>query len=150
MPTIRETHFEELTTEACLGLLANENIGRICVLEAGFPMALPVNYRLVTNGAGETVLVIRTRAGTILDSVNSRVGFEVDAIDHEHEVGWSVFVRGNLHAVTSGSPEWLRSCDPRPWAPDRDVWVYLAPLIITGRRLTGTSVNWAFDVSAYL
>ena len=37
---------EILDREACLGLLADDEIGRLAVLAGGAPLILPVNYQL--------------------------------------------------------------------------------------------------------
>lgn len=144
------SHPDELALSECLGLLAQQDIGRLCIVDDGFPAAFPVNYRLVPDGSGGAVIVLRTRPGGVLDAPETKVGFEVDGIDRATETGWSVLVRGTLHAVTEQSPEWLRAWDPRPWAADRTSWLYVEPVTISGRRLSGSTITWAFAIGGYL
>ena len=142
----------DMTVEECLAFMAYVGIGRLCVVENGFPIAYPVNYRLVANGQGGAAIVIRTRTGGALDlDEDSRVGFEVDGIDSTSNTGWSVIVRGLLHHEDAPiTPDWLRSWDPRPWIRGRETWLYLTPVSITGRRLAPNVVEWAFAVHGYL
>ena len=144
------SHPDELARSECLGLLSQHDVGRLCVLDDGFPAAFPVNYRLVPDGSGGAFIVIRTRPGGVLDTPETRVGFEVDGIDPSAETGWSVLVRGTLHAVTAHSPEWLRAWDPRPWASERERWLYIEPVAISGRRLSSSTITWAFAIGGYL
>ncbi len=140
-----------MTLEECLGLLSTHEVGRLCVVENGFPLAFPVNYRLVPNIDGGAAIVVRTRPGGVLDQDEVRVGFELDGIDGSTETGWSVVVRGTLHrAEATTTPAWLRSWDPRPWIGPRDSWLYVTPLEITGRRLVASVIEWAVSFRGYL
>lgn len=146
-----EPFVTEIATEECLGLLSAHEVGRLCVVDGGFPLAFPVNYRVVPGGDGGAALVVRTRHGSVLDQSETRAGFEIDGIDPSTSSGWSVVVRGILHhADASLTPPWLRSWDPRPWVGDRDSWLYLTPVEVTGRRLASAVVEWAFAVHGYL
>ena len=141
----------EMTLEESLGLLSTHQVGRLCVIENNYPLAFPVNYRLVPNVDGGTAIVVRTRPGSVLDQDEVRVGFEVDGIDESTETGWSVVVRGTLHrAETITTPAWLRSWDPRPWIGPRDSWLYVTPIEITGRRLVASVIEWAVSIRGYL
>ena len=141
----------EIAIEECLGLLSAHEVGRLCVVNDGYPVALPVNYRVVPDGEGGAAFVVRTRPGSVLDQSETKAGFEIDGIDSSTHTGWSVIVRGTLHhADASITPPWLRSWDPRPWVGDRDSWLYLTPREVTGRRLVGAVVEWAFAVHGYL
>ncbi len=144
--------FTELSIPECLSLLSRHTVGRLCIVENDFPVAFPVNYRLADNGQGGAAIVIRTRPGGTLDQEEeTRVGFEVDGIDNATNSGWSVVVRGRLHHEDAPiTPVWLRSWDPRPWVRGRDTWLYLTPLVITGRQLAPTVVEWAFAFRGYL
>lgn len=144
-------HTVELTQSECLGLLARTDVGRLAVMEEGFPVAFPVNYRLVPDGTSGAVIVMRTRAGSTLDRPETRAGFEIDGIDGATETGWSVVVRGHLHPADGATaPGWVRTWNPRPWVGDRDTWLYLTPTLITGRRLTASTVTWALALRGYL
>jgi uncharacterized protein len=143
----------ELTLDPleCLHLASTQTVGRICVLDDGYPVAFPVNYRLIADGHGNAVLVLRARTGSLIAVPRERVGFEVDGIDSEHNTGWSVVVRGTLHdSDAADAPDWLMNFDPRPWVGDRDTWLFITPTVITGRRLASAIVQWAFTSAAYL
>ena len=141
----------DLSMSECLGLLTSTPIGRLCVIADEFPLAFPVNYRLVPDGDGGAALVVRTRPGGVLDQDATRVGFEIDGIDAATNTGWSVLVRGMLHhADASSTPTWLRSWDPRPWIGERDAWLYITPSEITGRRLLESVMEWSFEWRGYL
>jgi uncharacterized protein len=135
----------------CLHLASSQSIGRVCVIDDGYPVAFPVNYRLVADGRGNAIIVLRARSNSMLSLPREYVGFEVDGIDTEHSTGWSVVFRGTLHDASSpDAPDWLLNFDPRPWVGDRDSWVFITPTLITGRRLASAVVQWAFTSAAYL
>jgi nitroimidazol reductase NimA-like FMN-containing flavoprotein (pyridoxamine 5'-phosphate oxidase superfamily) len=143
-----------LSREQCLGLLLLTHVGRLCVIVDGTPMAFPVNYRLAADISGMPLIIVRTRAGSVLDVPLQRVGFEIDGIDDDRQTGWSVIVQGSLaHAdnpltATDAAP----LLDPRPWPTDdtHDVWLMLSVEVITGRELVGTPIEWAFHIEGYL
>ncbi len=142
---------EALDPQECLGLLATHDIGRLCVLDRGVPAAYPVNYRLVPGRAGEVVIVVRTRADSVLDQPGHAVGFQLDGIDASAGSAWSVLARGTMHhADDPGVPEWLTSWDPHPWLGDRDAWLAVVVSSLSGRRLTASVVEWAFSIRGYL
>ena len=118
-----------LPDEASVALLATHDIGRIAVHHDGYPIALPVNYRLVELD-GAPVVAIRTRGGNSLDHVDEAVGFEIDGVDAGHDAGWSVLVRGHLRAV---APSAAIDSDPMI-AAERNAWRLIVPTSISGRR----------------
>jgi nitroimidazol reductase NimA-like FMN-containing flavoprotein (pyridoxamine 5'-phosphate oxidase superfamily) len=125
-----------LTRQECLDLLADQEVGRIAVVLGRRPLIFPVNYVL----DGDTI-VFRTDAGTKLAAASfEHVAFEVDCIDHRRS--WSVLVQGVGHHVT---PEFgrvferVRTLAITSWAPgDKEHWVRVIPMEITGRRLVAT------------
>lgn len=139
-----------MALEECLGLLSTHNVGRLCVMENEFPVAFPVNYRIVPNVDGGGAIVIRTRSGSVLDQDAVPVGFEIDGVDDQTETGWSVVLRGTLHRANGTTPPWLHSWDPRPWIGPQDSWLYVTPLEITGRRLVASVIEWAVSFRGYL
>jgi uncharacterized protein len=136
MTTIdRRTGLEVLDHDACLALLAGEEVGRLAMGTGGAPLVFPVNYAL----DGETV-VFRTDAGTKLDHAGrSRVAFEIDGLDREARTGWSVVVTGRLEEVThydAAKFEQVRRLPIEPWAAgDKAHWLRVIPTQITGRRV---------------
>jgi nitroimidazol reductase NimA-like FMN-containing flavoprotein (pyridoxamine 5'-phosphate oxidase superfamily) len=65
---------ETIGDRACLRLMREASIGRVAVVIDGFPVVMPVNYRLVADGDGFGI-VIRTRPGGVLDQA-VRAAFE--------------------------------------------------------------------------
>lgn len=132
-----ERRLDEIERDECLELLRSQPIGRLAVADHGYypPHIVPVNYAL----DGERV-VFRSDEGLkfrLSVLAEHSVSFEVDSIDDEGELAWSVVVQGRatllsdeeIAALPHGA--WLR-----PWAPgDRRAWVRIDPYAITGRRL---------------
>lgn len=143
---------EELSEQDCIALLNFEQVGRIAVVQDGFPLIFPVNYKVAANHSEEPVVVIRTRPGNVISTAGEQVAFEVDGIDHAVHGGWCVLVRGLLRRVDPvGSPRAVQAIDPEPWAPEgRDEWLVLTPVSITGRRIRGKHPTWAFSTRGYL
>ena len=127
----------ELDRAECERLLASHQVGRLAVLNDGKLHIVPVNY--ATPGGG--VIVFRTDPGTILTEASLRdVAFEVDEIDAEARLGWSVAVHGFGWDIADAiDPESvrLRTLPLATWAPgDRQQWFKIIPAKVTGRRLS--------------
>jgi len=125
-------HGVELPAWECLELLRSRPVGRICVVDHGYPIAIPVNYEVVgTNNSLQ--VVVRTAPETILGRYEGLGSLEVDDIALDTGTAWSVIVRGTLHRVL-GAHE---LADPHPLIDsDRQRWVTLQMSAITGRRFT--------------
>jgi uncharacterized protein len=127
----------------CLSLLESEPVGRVCIIEHGYPIALPVNYRLIGLGE-EREIVIRTAPDTVVGRYSGPAAFEVDHIDIESREAWSVLVCGQLRHQPGahGMP------DPQPWLDSRHHWMVLSTAAVSGRRFvgapgaTGFAVEW--------
>jgi uncharacterized protein len=140
-----------LDHDECVRLFASQCLGRLCVLEGEFPVAFPVNYRLMVEDSENVVFVIRTRADGILDQPGRNVSFQIDGVNPVTQRGWSVLARGVLHEDNSeGARQWLKLWNPRPWVGERDTWLYLSVTQFTGRRLESGEDEWAFEKGAYL
>lgn len=141
--------FEVLSPETCLIFLRSNNVGRIGFVVDEFPVILPVNYRLVDSGAGPW-LALRTRPGNVIDRADAHVAFEIDGIEKATRYGWSVLVRGELRH-SQAPAEGHTAFDSDPWlATERDSWLLIEPVAITGRRLHSPPAEWAFYQHAYL
>lgn len=140
---------EELNRDECLGLLRAGVVGRIGVVVSGFPVVVPVNYRLIESP--DPWLVFRTRPGGLVEQGSARVAFEIDDVDPPHHQGWSVLVRGAVRRLTSDEDDVRAHIDPLPWlTAERDSWIAIEPLTITGRRLHPGGTEWAFHAEGYL
>lgn len=137
--------------DVCLELLRAHSVGRVAVIEAGYPMVVPVNY-LVVEVETQHFISIRTRPGNLIDRSGPPVAFEIDGIDSYHGTGFSVVVRGKLHHLIDLERRgWNGPLDPEPWIEhDRDAWLLIEPESITGRRLRPKETEWAFHLRAYL
>jgi nitroimidazol reductase NimA-like FMN-containing flavoprotein (pyridoxamine 5'-phosphate oxidase superfamily) len=133
-------HLEDLGEAACRSLLAQEDVGRIAFVDhEGYPVVLPVNYRV-----HDERIVFRTGEGLKLQSIPlRRVAFEIDRIDPAGPTGWSLLVRGFAREVTTavGEPyESLRSGPLAPWAGGpKEHWVAVEIHSITGRQIVDES-----------
>jgi len=127
----------ELDRVECECLLASHQVGRLAVVEDGKPHIVPLNY--ATPGGG--VIVFRTDPGTILTKASLRdVAFEVDEIDAQARLGWSVVVHGFGRDIADAIDQEsvrLRALPLATWAPgDRQQWFKVIPAEVTGRRLS--------------
>jgi nitroimidazol reductase NimA-like FMN-containing flavoprotein (pyridoxamine 5'-phosphate oxidase superfamily) len=144
---------EELSHEECLELLRSRSVGRIGFTVDGFPFVVPVNYRLVEAGGTtpDAWIALRTRPGNVIDQAADDVAFEIDDVDLYHQGGWSVLVRGTLHEIDPDAANIRERFDPEPWIDtEREAWLIIEPFAVTGRRLHGPEIEWAFHVRAYL
>jgi nitroimidazol reductase NimA-like FMN-containing flavoprotein (pyridoxamine 5'-phosphate oxidase superfamily) len=128
------TWLEHLGADECWRLLASTPVGRLGVLSDSAPEIYPVNHVV-----DERTIVFRTDPGSKLRSLlhSPAVCFEVDAIDTEHETGWSVLVKGRATEVVDRD-ERRRLVDVplRYWSlGDKAHWVRIVPAEVTGRRI---------------
>ncbi|MCQ4084811.1 pyridoxamine 5'-phosphate oxidase family protein [Streptomyces sp. RB6PN25] len=130
---------EAMDRDECLTRISTHGLGRVAVTTADGPAILPVNYAVV-DGA----IVFRTAPGSLPAAAAGReVAFEVDHFDEALSQGWSVLLVGEAERISD--PAVSRQLDERayskPWAGgEREVWVRIEPLKVTGRRiLTGTA-----------
>jgi uncharacterized protein len=131
----------ELPTWESVSLLRSQRIGRMCVLDHGYPLALPVNVQVI--GPDDACqVVMRTGPHTLLGRYAGPASFEVDSVDEVARQAWSVIVRGTLRHVTGahGLP------DPGPWLDGRHHWMVLTATAVTGRRFVGVSGTDGFSV----
>ena len=128
----------ELSTDECLQLLGNHNVGRLAHMDtkSELPMIMPVNYALHENR-----IVFRTGADSNLGSALFRepvpVAFEVDGVDQVDRTGWSVVVRGHANLITNSFDlAALWDLPLQPWPPGpKPYFVRIQPSQISGRRI---------------
>jgi nitroimidazol reductase NimA-like FMN-containing flavoprotein (pyridoxamine 5'-phosphate oxidase superfamily) len=135
---------EELDEAECLRLIAPGGVGRL-VFAGQFDLTvLPVNYKL-HNG---TILFRTAAQGTTdedlrtgIDRAEYRVAFEVDEFDSEAREGWSVLIQGPAHHLDSEAEQSeAMAVGVVPWAGgDRDHFIRITPVRITGRRIRRTA-----------
>ena len=132
----------ELSYEECHELLSGGVVGRVAISTPIGPQIVPVNYSVV----GDSV-VFRTMPYSVLGTYgcNTRLAFEVDHIDYEHQRGWSVVAtgRGAMVEDPNEMTEIQAVWNPRPWADgSRSFYMRLRWDDLTGRRL---GAGWTFD-----
>lgn len=125
---------EPLSDAEIDAILPAHGIGRIVFVDARGPVALPVNY-----ARDHEDFVFRTESSSSVLAASSagRVSFEVDEIDEEHRLGWSVLATGTVHRVQDPADErHVAMLGATPWAKGpRDHHLRLVVEKITGRRL---------------
>jgi len=132
----RSVTISDLSRDECERLIADHRVGRLALVVDGQPHVLPVNYAV----AGRGEIVFRTAAGTLLNEASlQRVAFEVDRIDAEAHVGWSVVVEGYCRDIADAidaESVAMRELPLVTWAPgDRQQWFKVTPAGVTGRRI---------------
>lgn len=125
---------EHLQRADCLELLASRPVGRLGVVVDDAPEIYPVNHVV----DGETIL-FRTSAGSKLAALEQHdsVCFEADGFDEEHEMGWSVLIKGRAAEVVDPLEQEQALLLPlRLWEfGDKSTLVRITPNEITGRRI---------------
>ena len=133
--TTHRVGMEEIPLTGCDRYLRSETVGRVAVIVDGHPEIFPVNYAIDERGD----IYFRTDPGTKLNAVATAptVAFEIDGLDDENELGWSVLAVGPARWLST--PEQLahaRTLPLQPWAAgEKANVVRLAPTKLTGRRL---------------
>jgi uncharacterized protein len=129
-----------LPEETCRFLLSTEEVGRVAFVDDdGYPVVLPVNYRLDRDR-----ILFRTAPGSKLDHIPLRaVAFEVDHLAPTARAGWSVLVQGHgaelTHAVGPAYAD-LREQPIAHWAPGvKEHWLAIEIDRITGRKVVNAT-----------
>ncbi len=125
---------EALTTAECWERLASCQVGRLAVAIAGQPDIFPVNYAL-----DDETIVIRTAPGTKLAAaiLGRGVAFEIDDLDPDERLGWSVVVKGEATEVRDlDDLVAVGDLGIETWAEgDRERYLRIVPTSVTGRRI---------------
>lgn len=142
-PTPAGASLTALDRDECLARLQRHSVARIGYVDAGWPVVLPVNYRL-HNGD----IFIRTLGGGKLRAAqrHDTVCLEIDGFDERLRTGWSVLAHGALEVITDAETlrlAWIN--DPQPWvAADDWSWLRMVPFSVSGREVwphTGDSAG---------
>ncbi len=133
--TRTKDHLHRLDVDECLRRLESHptHVGRIVFVDQGYPIALPVNYR-VHRGT----VVFRTDPGSKLMAcaMGEKVAFEVDDVDERWREGWSVLLQGVAREVTDpGQLLALAQTGLEAWAGAESHTIELEWHRITGREL---------------
>lgn len=127
----------EIPAWECYQLLDEQRVGRLAIIENGYPVAIPVSYALAGTPEDRR-LVFRTGPGTTIAQYDGHSSLEVDHIDERQKTAWSVIARGTLHKHFGGDP----LPDPQPWVIDgRHQWLTLSVVAVSGRRFVGQAAE---------
>jgi nitroimidazol reductase NimA-like FMN-containing flavoprotein (pyridoxamine 5'-phosphate oxidase superfamily) len=128
-----ESH--ELDQQECERLLRGGVVGRVALSTPGGPHIIPVNYAVIDDS-----IVLRTSSYSLLGTHgrDAMLAFEIDHIDHDRHVGWSVVARGRSWAETD--PQTLarirEGWQPHPWASgNRNLYLRIRWESLEGRSL---------------
>ncbi|WP_369153354.1 pyridoxamine 5'-phosphate oxidase family protein [Streptomyces sp. R17] len=139
--------FRELGRQECLRLMAKVPVGRIVFTRRALPAVLPVNFSLDDGGA---VLLRISAAADLVRAIDGAVvAFEADDVDAATHSGWSVVVTGSAAVVTDPAEhERLARTGPVSWVPaPQEVFVRIAPELVTGRELIGGRTLYGVDLT---
>jgi hypothetical protein len=129
------TGLEVMPLVGCERHLRTETTGRVAVIVDGHPEIFPVNYAVDEAGA----IYFRTDRGTKLDAVDASpsIAFEIDGMDDDRQLGWSVLVVGPARRLTTaGDIAHAGSLPLQPWAAGEKAHVVrLLPTHVSGRRI---------------
>ena len=132
----------DLPVHECIALLDADSVGRLCIIDHGYPLAFPVNYRLVRHRGGDR-LVFRTSSDAAMARYAGPASFEVDQISADRRRAWSVIVRGDLRRAHGEAD----LPDPEPLVSERrHQWLVLDVAAWSGRRFTGVDRDDRFTV----
>jgi nitroimidazol reductase NimA-like FMN-containing flavoprotein (pyridoxamine 5'-phosphate oxidase superfamily) len=130
------TGLDVLDEAACRERLGRVRVGRVAITIEALPVVLPVNYRVLDGD-----IVFCTAAGTKLDAAvrNAVVAFEVDEVDVEARVGWSVLVIGHAEEIVdAGEKARAAALGIDPWVDGSATrFVRIHAERVSGRRIAG-------------
>jgi nitroimidazol reductase NimA-like FMN-containing flavoprotein (pyridoxamine 5'-phosphate oxidase superfamily) len=130
----------ELPNWESLELLGLTTVGRLCIIDHGYPLAFPLNYRLLHD---PTRIIFRTNPSSALAHYEGQASLEVDHIDLLTPSAWSIIVRGTLRRVV----EQHELADTHPLVTTgRFHWIVLEATSISGRRFSAETHDDAFTV----
>ena len=131
----------------CYRLLAQQRVGRLAIIESGYPIPIPISYRL-SGTPSQHRIVFRTAPSTTVARYEGRASLEVDNINEQEGSAWSVIARGRLHRLFGEGTV----PDPQPWLIDgREQWLALDLVDVSGRRFVGvpagegSGIQWRFQ-----
>ena len=117
----------------CWNKLATAQVGRFAAVLGRQPYVFPVNFVL-----HDRSIVFRTDEGTKLAAVarSREAAFEVDEVDDEFQIGWSVVALGKTNEIRDRVLMSRLDEQLHPWVSGRKAhYVQLRPESVTGRRI---------------
>jgi hypothetical protein len=127
--TLESTDPQVLAPAECFRLLAREPIGRVAISVNALPVILPVRFAL-----DRDEILFRAAPGGVLAEATRDAVIAFEADGSEPGAGsWSVLATGVARHLGEHDARALTS--PPPWSSEADVFVALAPQLLSGRRL---------------
>lgn len=123
------TYFTPLPEDECRALLREAEVGRVAWQGDEGLTVLPVNFQMIDDG-----IVFHTAPGTVLARIADgvRVAFQVDDVDMDSAIGWTVLVRGITRPAAA-------DVEPRSWLSDsRPMGIMIVGETLSGRAIAGT------------
>ncbi|MEV3937603.1 pyridoxamine 5'-phosphate oxidase family protein [Glycomyces sp. NPDC049804] len=126
-----------LNATLALGLLGQEEFGRVAFISEGRPTIRPLNHVLV-----EGLIIVHTGhhtafAQAVLAEPGLHVAYQADAIDKHTRLGWSVLVAGTASDVTDSRRTERLGPRVHSWLQrPLDTAIAIRPHKVTGLRLT--------------
>lgn len=137
----RRPSYQDLDLAQCFELLPLHSTGRVAWTAADGPQLFPVSYVWL-----DELIIFRTSPYGVLSELVRRtdVVFEVDDVDQERRVAWSVIVHGRAEGIAA--PDRLGDPDtaawPLPWAGGhRNLFIGITPRTVTGRRFDRAAIH---------
>lgn len=132
----------QIARHECIDLLESHVVGRLCVIDSEYPLAFPVNYRVV-RAEQEVSVIVQAAPSAAIARYEGPASIEVDQIDLATGTAWSLIARGRLSRV-------LGAHDLPPTEPlvstGRTQWIRLDVVAISGRRFrvkdVPTGIGW--------
>lgn len=132
----RRTGMETLSEKECWSLMKKASVGRLAVSIGGVPDIFPVNYVV-----DDRTVVVKTGPGTKLAAAvfGEGVAFEVDSVDEQRRVGWSIVIQGTAEEVEKLDDLMdVEALDVEPWAEGyKGRYLRITADRISGRRVPG-------------
>lgn len=124
-----------MSRERCIELLEASHVGRVGWQASDGQQILPVSYAY-----HQGTIVFRTSPyGALSELVQAHdVAFEVDELDQNERLGWSIVVQGRAQAVEEPQDlvQFWTIDEVSPWAAGiRNLFVQITPTRTTGRQL---------------
>jgi len=132
----------ELPNHECVHLANGQTVGRLCIVDHGYPLAFPVNYRL-NSIDGAVTIVMRVSPRAAIGEYEGAASFEGDRIDLDRTSAGSENVHGQLRS--SRGDDHLPETFPMV-AEGRYRWKVLEAAAISGRRFSGRPDTGCFSV----
>lgn len=129
------TYFEAIPAEDCWELLRTHGMGRIAWANSEGITILPVNHTVVEGG-----IIVRTTPTGLLGELahDVTVAFQIDEVDAETRIAWSVLARGRAKELTEAERVDQAASIPEPWAGgERHLLLRINVEQISGRVLSG-------------